>query len=327
MKKDIIAIIGLGYWGTIVTNTVVSMNKFKKIYVYDSDHQRIKDIKKKFGSKISYTNFDKIKNDNQIKNIFLATPPRVNYKLLTTLIKKNKNILIEKPGLTNLSYYKKIKKKIEMSKSRLSFGYIYIYNEYIKFIKKIIDTNKLGKIKYINLQRQNFGPIRNKVSAAFDLATHDISILYYLLNKKIILKKSINHDILGKKNFDISFLNLICGDIKIDINVSWLNPEKIRKIIIIGSKKMLLFDEMDMQEPIKIYNNYVAFPKIDKFTKYFFNQSKYIFKGKSRSIKLKETKPLNNEIIEFLKKKQSITDLNFSENIIKIIKNIHKKQL
>ena len=90
---------------------------------------------------------------------------------------------------------------------------------------------------------------------------------------------------------------------------------------------MLLFDEMNIQEPIKIYNNYVAFPKIDKFTKYFFNQSKYIFKGKSRSIKLKETKPLNNEIIEFLKKKQSITDLNFSENIVKIIKNIHKKQL
>jgi len=323
MKKDIIAIIGLGYWGTIVTNTVVSMNRFKKIYVYDSDHQRIKDIKKKFGSKISYTNFNKIKNDNQIKNIFLATPPRVNYKLLTTLIKKNKNILIEKPGLTNLSYYKKIKKKIEMSKSRLSFGYIYIYNEYIKSIKKIIDTNKLGKIKYINLQRQNFGPIRNKVSAAFDLATHDISILYYLLNKKIILKKSINHDILGKKNFDISFLNLICGDIKIDINVSWLNPEKIRKIIIIGSKKMLLFDEMNNNEPIKIYNNYVAFPKIDKFTKYYFNQSKYIFKGKSKSIKLKETRPLNNEIIHFLKKNQNITNLKFSENIIKTIKNIN----
>jgi len=324
MKKNTIAIIGLGYWGTIVTNTVVSMNKFKKIYVYDNNNQRVINIKKKFGSKIIYTNFNKIKNDNQIKNIFLATPPKDNYKILTTLVKKNKNILVEKPGLINLSYYKKIKKEIKKSKSRLSFGYIYVYNEYIKYIKKIIDTNKLGKVKYINLQRQNFGPIRNKVSAAFDLATHDISILYYILKRKIILKKSINHDILGKKNFDISFLNLNSGDIKIDINVSWLNPEKIRKIIIIGSKKMLLFDEMNPNEPIKIYNNYVAFPKIDKFTKYFFNQSKYIFKGKSKSIKLKETKPLNNEIIQFLNKKQNITDLKFSENVIKTIKNIHQ---
>ena len=68
MKKDTIAIIGLGYWGTIVTNTVVSMNKFKKIYVYDNDNQRVINIKKKFGSKIIYTTFNKIKNDQQINN-------------------------------------------------------------------------------------------------------------------------------------------------------------------------------------------------------------------------------------------------------------------
>ena len=324
MKKEIIAIVGLGYWGTIVTNTVVSMNKFRKIYVFDNDTQKIKNIKKKFGNKIEYISFNKIKNDDQIKNIFLATPPKVNFKLLNTLICKNKNILIEKPGLTNLSQYRKIKDMMKKTKSNLSFGYIYIYNDYIKYIKRIINSNELGKIRYINLQRQNFGPIRNKVSAAFDLATHDISILYYLLNKKIILKKSINHDILGKKNFDISFLNLRAGEIKIDINVSWLNPEKIRKIIIIGSKKMLLFDEMNISDPVKIYNNYVSFPKIDKFTKYFFNQSKYIFKGKSRSISFKETKPLNNEINEFLKNNESITNIKFSENIIKTIKNIHR---
>ena len=323
MKKNTIAIIGLGYWGTIVTNTVVSMNKFKKIYVFDNDNQKIMNIKKKFGSKIIYTSLKKIKDNDQIRNIFLATPPKNNYKLLSILIKKDKNILIEKPGLTNLFYYKKIKKQLKKTNSRLSFGYIYVYNDYIKYIKKIINTNKLGKVKYINLQRQNFGPIRNKVSAVFDLATHDISILYYILNKKITLKNSINHDILGKKNYDISFLNLKSDDIKIDINVSWLNPEKIRKMIIIGSKKMLLFDEMNIYEPIKIYNNYVAFPKIDKFTKYFFNQSRYIFRGRSKSIKLKEIKPLNNEIEEFLKKKQNITDLKFSENIVKIIKNIH----
>ena len=324
MKKEIIAIVGLGYWGTIVTNTVVSMNKFRKIYVFDNDTQKIKNIKKKFGNKIEYISFNKIKNDDRIKNIFLATPPKVNFKLLNTLICKNKNILIEKPGLTNLSQYRKIKDMMKKTKSNLSFGYIYIYNDYIKYIKRIINSKELGKIRYINLQRQNFGPIRNKVSAAFDLATHDISILYYLLNKKIILKKSINHYILGKKNFDISFLNLKAGEIKIDINVSWLNPEKIRKIIIIGSKKMLLFDEMNISDPVKIYNNYVSFPKIDKFTKYFFNQSKYIFKGKSRSISFKETKPLNNEINEFLKNNESITNIKFSENIIKTIKNIHR---
>ena len=324
MKKQVIAIIGLGYWGTIVTNTLVSMNIFKKIYIYDSDYDKSKILKKKFGSKVDYLNLNEIKKNKQIKNIFLATPPKENFKLLNSLIDFNKNILIEKPGLINSNHYKKIKKKLFLKKNKVSFGYIYIYNNYIRYIKKIIKSKKLGKIRYINFQRQNFGPIRNKVSAAYDLATHDISILNFLLNKKISLKRSINHDILGKKNFDISYLNLKSGEVKIDINVSWLNPEKIRKIIIIGSKKMLLFDEMNHNEPLKIYNNYVNFPKIEKFTKYYFNQSKYIFKGKSKSIKLKETKPLNNEILEFLVNKNNITDINFSENIIKIIKNIKK---
>ena len=324
MKKQVIAIIGLGYWGTIVTNTLVSMNIFKKIYIYDSDYDKSKILKKKFGSKVDYLNLNEIKKNKQIKNIFLATPPKENFKILNSLIDFNKNILIEKPGLINSNHYKKIKKKLFLKKNKVSFGYIYIYNNYIRYIKKIIKSKELGKIKYINFQRQNFGPIRNKVSAAYDLATHDISILNFLLNKKISLKRSINHDILGKKNFDISYLNLKSGEVKIDINVSWLNPEKIRKIIIIGSKKMLLFDEMNHNEPLKIYNNYVNFPKIEKFTKYYFNQSKYIFKGKSKSIKLKETKPLNNEILEFLVNKNNITDINFSENIIKIIKNLKK---
>lgn len=321
MKKYNIAIIGLGYWGTIVTNTIVSMGLFKKIFIYDSDTSKIQILKKKFGSKVISINYDEIKKNKEINNIFLATPPKINFNILKSLIKEKKNILVEKPGMTNLKLFDLLEKELKTNKVKLSFGYIYLYNNYIRYIKKIIKSKKLGKIRYINFQRQNFGPIRNKVSATYDLATHDISILSFLLNSKIKLKKSVNHDILGKNNFDISFLNLESNGTKIDINVSWLNPEKIRKIIIIGSRKMLLFDEMNNNEPIKIYNNYVNFPKIDKFSKFYFNQSRYIFKGRSTSIKLKETKSLNNEINEFVKSKKNIANLKFSKNIIRIIKN------
>jgi len=322
MKKINIAIIGLGYWGTIVTNALTSMSLFKKIYINDTDLKKVSIIKKKFGSKVIKSDLNQIKNNEKIKHVFLATPPKENFAILKSLIKSKKNILIEKPGMTSLKLFDSIKKELKINRVKLSFGYIYIYNDYIRYLKKVIKSNKLGKIRYINLQRQNFGPIRNKVSAAFDLATHDISILYYLLNKKISLKSSVSHNILGKNNYDISFLNLKAGETNIDINVSWLNPEKIRKIIIIGSRKMLLFDEMNINEPIKIYNNYVSFPKIDRFSKNYFNQSKYIFKGKSKSIKIKDTKPLNNEILEFVKSKKNITNIDFSKNIIKTIKNL-----
>ena len=322
MKKQNIAIIGLGYWGTIVTNTIISMGLFEKIYIYDNDISKVKIIKKKFGSRVVSIKFDQIKNDKKIKDVFLATPPRINFKILKALIKHKKNILVEKPGMINLRYFDLIEKELKKNKIKLSFGYIYIYNNYIRYLKKIIQSKELGKIKYINFQRQNFGPIRNRVSATYDLATHDISILSFLFDKNIKLKRSISHDILGKNNYDISFLNLEVNRAQIDINVSWLNPEKIRKIIIIGSKKMLLFDEMNINEPIKIYNNYVSFPKIKNFSKLYFNQSKYIFRGKSKSIRLSMQKPLNVEIEEFIKSKRNLTNLRFSKNIIKTLKNI-----
>ena len=189
-------------------------------------------------------------------------------------------------------------------------------------LKKIIQKRVLGEIRYINFQRQNFGPIRDKTSSIYDLATHDVSILHFLFNKSSILKKIVRHDILKKKNFDIAYLNLVINKIKIDINVSWLNPEKIRKIIIIGSKKMLIFDEMNEKKPIQIYNNYVSFPKIDKFSKNYFKRTHYIFKGKSLTKKFNLKPALNEQIKIFLNNKKIITNINFSENIIKTLSRL-----
>ena len=317
-----IAVLGCGYWGTIVINTLISLKIFNKIYIYDPDLLKVRILKKKFKKKIEYLNYNSILCDNSIKNIFLATPPRSNFKILKKLINSKKNILIEKPGLISLKEFSIVKKLLKKNNTKLLFGYVYVYNQYIQYIKKLIKTKKLGIIKYINFQRQNFGPIRNNVSSIYDLATHDISILHFLFDKTSKFKSKVVHDIFKKKNFDISFLNLEINQTKVDINVSWLNPEKIRKIIIIGSKKMLVFDEMNNEKPIKIYDNYVSFPKIDKFSNNFFNQSKYIYKGKSHPIRFKEKKPLDEEIKHFLKSNKIITDIDFSEKIIKTISKL-----
>ena len=317
-----IAVLGCGYWGTIVINTLISLKLFNKIYIYDPDLLKVKILKKKFKKKIEYLNYKSILYDNSIKNIFLVTPPRKNFKILKKLINSKKNILIEKPGLISLKEFSIIKKLSKKNNTKLLFGYVYVYNQYIQYIKKLIKTKKLGEIRYINFQRQNFGPIRNNVSSIYDLATHDLSILHFLFDKTSKFKNKVTHDILKKKNFDISFLNLEIGKTKVDINVSWLNPEKIRKIIIIGSKKMLVFDEMNNARPIQIYDNYVSFPKIDNFSKNFFNQSKYIYKGKSRSIRFKVKKSLDEEIKYFLKSSKIITNIDFSEKIIKTISEL-----
>ena len=148
MKKDNIAIIGLGYWGTIVTNTIVSMNIFKKIYIYDNDIEKINILKKKFKNKIIVSNFDSIKNNKKINNIFLATPPKNNFNILKILIRSRKNILIEKPGLTNLKNFRLVKQEFASGK---------VYKELIFDLKMgqaqkkfFTDCWELNKKKLIN---------------------------------------------------------------------------------------------------------------------------------------------------------------------------------
>lgn len=320
--KNQILIIGCGYWGSIIINTIKNLKKFKKIYICDADKKKTNLIQKRFGSFVNIIDLNKISKYEDIKYVYLATPPSKNLKLIKKIIPLNKKILLEKPGFSKLKDFRIVKKELKKSKSELRFGYIYLYHHYINYLKNIIRNNKLGKIKYIKFQRQNFGPIRNDVNAFADLATHDLSILKFLFNKEIKLKSYIKHDILRPTSGDIISANFTIKNIPIDINVSWLSPEKVRKITIITNKKMILFDEMNTAKPIQIYDNYANYPKISKFSDDYFGKKAFVYKGKSRYIKLKDEMSLDQEILSFINDKKNISDIDFAFNIIKISNKI-----
>ena len=155
---------------------------------------------------------------------------------------------------------------------------IYIYLIIIlSLLKNSLIIKKNGKLLYLSFQRQNLGPIRNDVNASYDLSSHDLSIILNLFNKVPKKIKNNSYSILKKNISDISNLNFSINNIFFNINNSWLNPEKIRKITIITSKKMLLFNEMDPMNKIKIFNKYAEYPKISQFdSSYFKKKRKYI---------------------------------------------------
>ena len=323
-KHKSIAVVGCGYWGTIIVNNLIKIG-YKKVHVYDSNPNNSKTLKNKFINVIIEKQLNNILINDKIKNIFFATPPSVNYSIVKKALINKKNIFLEKPGVTKSSDLVKLKKISKKNKNIVMFGYVYCFNYYIKYIKNLLKNKKLGKILYINFQRQNLGPIRNDVDVAHDLTSHDLSIILKLFNK---LPRKISHlkyPILKKNISDISNLHLKINDIFIDINNSWLNPVKVRKIIIVGSKKMLLFDEMNLVEPIKIYNKYAKYPKIQEFKKNFFNSKALIYLGKNFSPKIKVNSPLQSEIKYFLNltpKTKPITDFSFSLKILKFLESI-----
>jgi predicted dehydrogenase len=320
-KNQKIAVIGSGYWGSIIIKTLIELG-FKNIIIYDKSVKNKNIAKKKFNI-VKFENiFSNILKDNNILNTFVVTPPSQNLKIVTKLINNDKNIFLEKPGFDKINDLKKIEKYLKKSNSKLIFGYIYCYNEYIRKIKTILDRKILGEIQYISFSRKNLGPIRSDVDVDYDLTSHDLSIIKKLFNKLPKIKSSEKYSLLKKNISDISNLHLTLGNINIDINNSWLNPTKERLIKIIGKKKMLSFDEMNLDAPIQIYNQYAKYPDLDFFDKGFLNSKALIYKGKSKSIKLNVTAPLINEIKSFFNTKKPLTDIKFAKDILTFLERI-----
>ena len=320
-KNQKIAVIGSGYWGSIIIKTLIELG-FKNIIIYDKSVKNKNIAKKKFNI-VKFENiFSNILKDNNILNTFVVTPPSQNLKIVTKLINNDKNIFLEKPGFDKINDLKKIEKYLKKSNSKLIFGYIYCHNEYIKKIKIILDRKILGEIQYISFSRKNLGPIRSDVDVDYDLTSHDLSIIKILFNKLPKIKSSEKYSLLKKDISDISNLHLTLGNINIDINNSWLNPTKERLIKIIGKRKMLSFDEMNLDTPIQIYNQYAKYPDLDFFDKGFLNSKALIYKGKSKSIKLNVTSPLINEIKSFFNTKKPLTDIKFAKDILNFLERI-----
>ena len=318
------ALVGCGYWGTNIAKVLTKIKK-NKIIIYDENQANSIILKKRFLNKfIIAKKLTNILDSKKIKNIILATPPNTNYKLLSLCIKYKKNIFIEKPGLKSYSDLIKIK-KLKHDKI-LMFGYIYLFNNNIKFLKKYITSKSNGKILYIKFERQNLGPIRNDVSAAYDLSSHDLSIFLYLFKSLPKLNKNSSYSILKKNISDISNLSFKFKNFYIDINNSWLNPDKIRRLTIITNKKMLLFNEMESDNKIKIYNKYAKYPKISEFDNKFFNKKAKIYLGKNSSPKISENDSLLDEFKYFFKcvkeNSKPITDIDFASKILKILREV-----
>ena len=320
-----IVLIGAGYWGTNIAKNLVKLKK--KFIVYDNNLNKSKIIKKRFSRNIIIKkNYEDLIKDKK-KIFYFCNSSIKNFKLIKTALKNDKKIFIEKPGFKNVNEIKKIKKIYFKKIKNITFGYIYLFNNHIHYIKKFIKNKKNGNLLYIKFQRQNLGPIRNDVDVSFDLSAHDLSILTYLFKKKLKLINHNSYKILNKTIADISNISFKLGSFFVDINNSWLNPDKIRRIIIITTKKMLLFDEMNIHEKIKIYNKYAAYPKIEKLKNTFFSKQAKIYEGKNFSPKISENDPLLDEIKNFLGNQKKYidkyTDINFAQNILEILKKIN----
>ncbi len=321
-----VVLVGAGYWGTNIAKNLIKLN-VKNLIIYDVNTKNARLLNKRLGLRGKVKNdLTELIKDKKNEHFIFATPPSKNLSLIVKTLKHNKKIFIEKPGFKNLSEINYLIKKYPKKIKNLSFGYIYVFNNYIKFIKRFIENKKNGKILYVKFQRQNLGPIRNDVDVSYDLSAHDLSILIYFFGKNLKLINQNSYKILNKKISDISNLSFKIKNFYADINNSWINPDKIRRLIIITTKKMLLFDEMKEHEKIRIFNKYAEYPKLESLKNNFFSKKAKIYEGKNYCPKIKDNDSLLEEVKSFIinsNKNKKFTNVDFAKYILSVLDKIN----
>lgn len=317
-----IAVIGCGYWGK---NLVRNFHKIGVLHtICDTDEKLLAKLKKKYPDVHCEKTFDNILTDNTISGIVISTPASSHYELVKKSLENGKNVFVEKPFTTLLKEAEELTELAEKKKLILMVGFTFLYNSAVRKVKEIIDSGELGDIYYIYSQRLNLGIIRKDINVWWNLAPHDVSIINYWLNQKA---KSVNG--LGVSFIQKGIDDFVSANIKFEngtaavIHVSWLDPHKIRQMTVVGSKKMVIYDDVSSDMKVQIYDK-----GIDRFDDFqTFGQFQLIHRAGDIFIpKIDFKEPLEIEashFVECIKEgKEPLTSARKSLPVVKILEAV-----
>jgi len=250
-----VAIIGYGYWGPNVFRNFNELNKVLITYCCDLDTEKLKIVKQKYPTVETTTDYEEILNSENVDAVVIATPVSTHYSLAKKALKSGKHVWIEKPMTEKSKEAKELISLAKRKKRILFVDHVFIYTQPVIAIKKFIDTGKLGDIYFFDSVRINLGLFQPDTNVIWDLAPHDISIMCYLLGK---LPQSVsvfaNSHIVSNVE-DTAYLSFkFRNGVSAHVHVSWLSPVKIRRSIIAGSNKMIVYDDLESAESVKIYD-------------------------------------------------------------------------
>lgn len=250
-----LAQIGCGYWGPNLLRNFSALPNCRIKYVVDGSAERRKYVTVNFPQVQAVADVETVLADPEVQAVVIATPAQTHFDLGLAALRSGKHIFVEKPLATTTAEVDTLAREAATRKLIVMAGHTFLFNGAVRYIKGLIDRQELGELRYIYCQRLNLGRIRSDIDALWNFAPHDISILQYWLNDAQPLTVSRQGmDYIQPGVDDVVFLNIVYpGKVMAHIHVSWLDPQKTRKIIIVGSRKMVIYDDV-AEDKIAIYD-------------------------------------------------------------------------
>ncbi len=250
-----IALIGYGYWGKNLARNFNNLPTCNFFALAEVDENKRASFAAAYPKAKVFSDAKEVLADSEIDAVVIATPVDSHYSLAKAALEAGKNVLVEKPMTDSHVKAMELQKIAEEKGLVLMVDHTFLYTGAVRYLKEKVDAGDYGNITYVDSMRINLGLFQHDVNVLWDLAPHDISIVHYLVNKRPISLTAIGISHTNNNIENIAYLTLKYeGNLMVHFNCSWVSPVKLRQMIIGGDKKMILFNDMEPTEKLKVYD-------------------------------------------------------------------------
>ena len=250
-----VACVGVGYWGKNLVRNFYDLPGAELRICCDLNQDLLDRTAAQYPGVNTTSDFEQVLNTPEIDAVVIASPAKAHFDLANKALEAGKHVYVEKPLTLKSADAQTLCETADRVSRNLMVGHLFEYHPAVLRLRQMVDAGELGEIHYIYAQRLNLGIIRKDENAFWSLAPHDISIINYLLDEEPVSVSARGQCFLQKDVEDVVFCNLeFPGGRMANIQVSWLDPNKVRRVTVVGSQKMAVFDDVETSEKIRLYD-------------------------------------------------------------------------
>jgi predicted dehydrogenase len=247
-----VGVVGLGYWGPNLARNFDELARLT--WVCDSSAERLEAQAPRFPTARATSDFDEMLADPDLEAVAIATPVPTHFELARSALSAGKNVLVEKPPALTAPEAEELRALAQARDLALMPGHLLLYHPGVRKLRELVDSGELGEVLCLYGNRQNLGKIRKDENALWSLGVHDLSVILYLVGEEPSELWARGHAFLtpGVEDVVFCFLRFPSGKIA-HMHLSWLDPHKMRKITVVGKEKMAVFDDMELERKVTVY--------------------------------------------------------------------------
>lgn len=323
-----IAILGCGYWGINYARVFSELPESRVEVICDLRPERLQEIGQRFPRVSLTTDIEDALNMDSVDIVVVCTHAASHYEVTRLCLTAGKHVLVEKPMATTSDDAKELIDLAQAQGVTLMVGHTFLYNSGVQKVKSYIEKDEVGQIYYMYARRTNLGPIRRDVNALWDLAPHDISIFDYFLDSVPTWVSAVGVKALHNGREDVGFIALgyengVVGH----IHVSWADPNKVREVVVVGSEKRIVFNDLDALERVRVFEKGVTSAATTEASTY--GEYHLLMRdGDMISPKVEVSEPLKNQCSHFLEcvtqGSQPLTDGQAGLEVVQVMNAINR---